>query len=59
MCGRILTVDHSRIRTEEFSGNTSRIGNDEEGVSGDIGYSVRLTKMMVMMILSAFNESGN
>ena len=42
MSERILTVDHGRIRTEEFSCNTSRIGNDEEGVSGDIGYSVRL-----------------
>ena len=61
MSERILTVDHCRIRTEEFSCNTSRIGNDEEGVSGDIGYSVRSTKMMLimMMILRAFSESGN
>ena len=50
MFERLLTVDHCSIRTEEFSGDTSRIGNDEESISGDIGYSVPLAKMMVMMM---------
>ena len=55
MSERILTVDHGRIRTEEFSGNTSRIGNDEEGVSGGVGYCMQLISRIIMMIIRGEN----
>ena len=32
-----LTVDHGGIRTKEFSSDSGRVGNDEEGVSGGVG----------------------
>ena len=32
-----LTVDHGKIRTKEFSSDSGRVGNDEEGVSDGVG----------------------
>ena len=32
-----LTVDHGKIGTKKFSSDSSRVSNDEEGVSDGVG----------------------